>query len=84
MLSSALKRIAATGIKRSEKTCFSYGARRSMVISADKEITEDTRKKERDAMNAKMEQILQQDDKSSQKQKLAKLLGNFFKTIINV
>ena len=51
---------------------------RPMVTLMEKEIGEETkyiRRMEREAMKAKLEKILDQDDSSDEKQQLGKLLG---------
>ena len=83
MLFSAAKKVLVNGAKTS-KICSKLSplAFRPMVTLTEKEMGEETkyiRQKEREAMKAKIEKILDSEDSSEEKQQLGKLLGEIFK-----
>ena len=84
MFITAAKRAIASGAKSSKimTNIIKPSMFRPMVTLVEKELGEETkyiRKMEREAMKAKLEKILDQDDNSAEKQELGKLLGIFFK-----
>jgi len=86
MLFSAAKKVLVNGAKTS-KICSKLSplAFRPMVTLTEKEMGEETkyiRQKEREAMKAKIEKILDSEDSSEEKQQLGKLLGEIFKLFL--
>ena len=82
MFSSISRRAISTSVKTASNVCNQFRAPvvRSMVTLVEKEMSEEVRyirQKEREEMKAKLDKILEQDDSSSEKQELAKIIGIF-------